>query len=62
MNYNIILTGILFSCILPPGWGAIPSRNHMSLCSYNLSFKSFIFKKLEVRSWHLDTTAMQSAR
>ncbi|MDK2977111.1 MAG: hypothetical protein PWP06_1586 [Candidatus Marinimicrobia bacterium] len=31
---NIILHCVAFRCILPPGWGASPKRNHISHLSY----------------------------
>ena len=49
MNYNINLTYMPRTCILPPGWGAISNRNHISHFSDNPGMKSILFKKLAPR-------------
>jgi hypothetical protein len=54
MINNIILLHVAFRCILPPGWGALPNRNHISHLSYNPCAKSnespILLKKLEAGS------------
>jgi len=55
MINNIILHCVAYRCILPPGWGALPNRNHIFHLSYNPGAKSnespILFKKLEGGSW-----------
>jgi len=55
MINNIILHCVAFRCILPPGWGASPKRNHISDFSYNLIFWSAKESNQSlIRNWKLE--------